>query len=98
MNRRSFLSSLAALSLPAVVAGKVAEIAGYGPKLLCDWAYTGKPCGIPGCQNPYCRPSLDELVVYWDQKGQLWVSAEHFQPITNAIVHYRPSCTVTPIG
>ena len=45
MNRRSFLSSLAALSLPAVVAGKVAEIAGYGPKLLCDWAYTGKPCG-----------------------------------------------------
>ena len=30
MNRRSFLSSLAALSLPAVVAGKVAEIAGYG--------------------------------------------------------------------
>ena len=28
MNRRSFLSSLAALSLPAVVAGKVAEIAG----------------------------------------------------------------------
>lgn len=87
MNRRSFLSSLAALSLPAVVAGKVAEIAGYGPKLLCDWVYTGKPCGVDGCQNSYCRPfsNLDQLVAYWDERLQLWVS-EPPRPCTAAPV------------
>ena len=90
MNRRSFLSSLAALSLPAVVAGKVAEIAGYG----CDCGYctSDGPTALRQCVGPLKHPRLSPELVecinsLYDATDQMPGFAALF-----------PSCTVTPIG
>ena len=100
MNRRSFLSSLAALSLPAVVAGKVAEIAGYSCDCelpIAPTSYTVTITGTDGtefCAYEEAQAEFMQSCVVPARRITIKQACEEYWL---PLAHFRP-CTVTPIG